>query len=69
MDVWLPRNLTVLGLTYILLLPTLALLASILLVVTQIISYMETMAKEMKEESKNMGKHHDDDGIIDDDAE
>jgi len=69
MERWLPRKLTVLGLTSILLLPTSALPASISSAVPQLISSIVTMTQQMKEESENQGKHHDDDGAIDDDAE
>ena len=57
-----------LGLMYILILPTPALPASILLATTQIISLIVNMTHQTMEESENPGKHHDDDGIINDDA-
>ena len=55
-----------LGLTSILLLPTSALPASILLAAPQLISLIVIMTQQMKKESENQGKHHDDDGDIDD---
>ena len=61
-----PQKLTVLGLTYILFLPTLALPASISLAETQVISSMAIFTRQMKEDSDNTGKHHDYDGTIDD---
>ena len=39
-----------------------------LLTATQIISSIVTMIHQIKEESENTGNHHNDDGIIDDDA-
>ena len=57
-----------LGLTYILLPPTSDLPASILMSSKQIISSIVTMTQQMKEEGENPGKHHGDDGIINDDA-
>ena len=53
----------------IFLLPTSDIPASIFLAATQLISSVVTMTQQMKEYSENLGKHHDDDGIIDDDAE
>ena len=61
-----PQKLTVLGLMYILFLPTLALPASISLAETQVISSMAIFTRQMKEDSDNTGKHHDYDGTIDD---
>ena len=68
MERWIPLNLTVTGLTSILLLPTLDLPAYILLAETQLISSIVTMTQPMKEESENPWKHHDYDGIINDDS-
>ena len=48
MEIRLPRKCTLLGLTYILLLPTSALPASILFTVTQFISSTFTMRHKMK---------------------
>ena len=69
MEICIPRKLTVLGLTYILLLPTSALTSSISSVVPQLISSIVITTQQMKEENDNQGTHHDDDGAIDDDAE
>ena len=68
MEIWLPQKLTLLGLTYILPLPTLALPASTLLAKMKLISLVVTMSQNMKEDSDNPRKHHDDDGIINDKA-
>ena len=56
------------GLASIIPLPTSSLHASIFLAVTQLIYLIVTMIQHMKEYSENLGKNHDDDGIIDDDA-
>ena len=64
MEIWIPRKSTLPGLRYILILPTSALPASIFLATNHIISSMVTMAQQIKEESENPGKHHDDYGII-----
>ena len=62
------RGILTLGLTYILLLPPSSLPAYILLSETQLISLIATMPHQMREESENLWKHHDDDGIFNDDT-
>ena len=57
------------GLTSILLPPTSALPAFIFSAVPHLISSIVIMTQQMKEESENQGKHHYDDGAINDDAE
>ena len=69
MDMWPTKKLTVMGLTYILLLPTSVIPTSILLSDTRLASSMATMTHNMKEDSYNTGTHNDDDSVINDDAE
>ena len=64
-----PRKLTVLGLTYILLLSTAALPASISSAVHQLISSIVIMTQKMKKDIENQWKHQNDGGAINDEAE
>ena len=69
MEIWIPRKLIVLGLTSILLLLTSALPVLVSSAVPQIISSIVIMTQQIKEESGNQGKHHDDYGASNDNAE
>ena len=52
----------------ILIISTSAVPVYILLAANQLISSVVTMKQKMKEEGENLGNHHDDDGILDNDA-
>jgi len=67
MEKWLPRKLTVLGLTSILLLPTSSLPASVGQSIPQLIAAVVTMTERMKEEAER--EDDDEDGDIEEDAE
>ena len=69
MEKWLPRKLTVLGLTSILMLPASQLPASISASVPQLISAVVSMTEKMKEEAEKEGKEEDDEEDFEEEPE
>eukprot|EP00566_Odontella_aurita_P002311 CAMPEP_0113571984 /NCGR_PEP_ID=MMETSP0015_2-20120614/25852_1 /TAXON_ID=2838 /ORGANISM="Odontella" /LENGTH=1096 /DNA_ID=CAMNT_0000474985 /DNA_START=725 /DNA_END=4015 /DNA_ORIENTATION=+ /assembly_acc=CAM_ASM_000160 len=69
MEKWLPRKITVLGLTSILLMPTSALPAAVSSSIPQLIASVVNMTEQMKEEAEKAGDDDDGDNAIDDEAE
>ena len=69
MEKWLPRKLTVLGLTSILMLPASQLPASISASVPQLISAVVSMTEKMKEEAEKEGNEEDDEEDFEEEPE